>query len=380
MEIPLEYNRIFLSNGMVDPKIERPRYSYLGDNWAYNLAAIIGDYYSLKFETLAVYPSSFWITSLLGEARKKYNTPNVKGDYKFNDLLMSVLMKNFPEKMYSKLESCYPSFLTSQQVFFQDFYNYYVNILKTKLPTVYKDWEKGYLYTIKDLENSLPSNCCSQNMILDKSGKFICYDFKIQFATTVKFFIKNGYNMLKMVTKNEFLYKETYDSEVKVKNYQNVLKNILMCHGPLGAIINMTSEYQSHFYVKSDTKKMIFEKLFIPTLKIPPSKSVTDERKEKNYNLQPVTILGWGKDEISGREFWYIRDPLSGNFGGEFYKIAFSTFLEKDVWIGPDLPYHDKKNREIIGSQYFLDVVSNVSVNDMVEQDIVENDYSFLLE
>lgn len=116
--------------------------------------------------------------------------------------------------------------------------------------------------------------------------------------------------------------------------------------------------------------------IFVPQLKVPSSTSIPN--KTDYFNIQPVTILGWGK--VENTEFWYIRDPNSSNYGGEYYKIAFSTMQNIASWIGPDIPYCLEKTTDyIIGSQYFLSVKNMPEVTKYIESDIFDYDFSFLL-
>ncbi len=345
------------------------------------MASIIGDYFSIKYDFKSVYPSSFWITSLTSDARKNYNLPNFKGYYLFFEQLLGKLMKDMPDNFYTKLESCYPHYQTSQKVFFQDFYNYYTFILKRPLPRLYQDWEKGNLYTIKNLENILPSDCCEKDMIFNKeSGKWECSTNSNKLETEIKFFIENFVSMFQVISPlSECVYKSNYN-ETLIKNHQQILKNCIKCYGPIGAVINVTKEYRDHFYKKSGISQEIFPQIFIPQLKVPSSTSIPN--KNDYFNIQPVTILGWGKVEnlVGYTEFWYIRDPNSSNYGGEYYKVAFSTMENIASWIGPDIAYClDKTTDYIIGPQYFLSVKDMPNVTEYIKKDIFDYDFSFLL-
>ncbi len=292
--------------------IETPRSQKYGNCWAKALASLMGDKLCIKYNLSPVIPSSIWITSMASLIVKKTFLNLDQTDIGFYEYETAEFIKKdydenkFNSKLYSKLEDCYPENETFE--FLAEEYNYFYG----KEPKNIKQLDLSYFGRL------FPEDCCLKNILgSEDEGSYGCktvydsdFDFKSANDSDGKIFITNLYKYnLQHFGKEEHNYRT-------IKAYQRVLKKFIYCNNLAVTVMNATDQYLRERYE---------DKIFEQTEEI------------TKIGLHAVVILGYDYDEISERQFWYIRDTNTYHIS----KVAFSREDNKDFWIGIDILLHE---------------------------------------
>ncbi len=309
MSYPSEF---FLGNLV---KLEPGRLQKFPTCWAYAVTSLIGDTLSLQEKISPVIPSTMWITSMRNHVCRENrpgdsfcNLTTFEGYFPYEILLyMSKNSKDF----YAKLEKCFSQNNTIDFIEFENFMN---TALVIPIQYMIIDY-LGYMYP----------NCC----LKDQSGILQCQKpVDILSDLQCKFNVK-----VKNVKYIEFFRKEKNNiTEEDIKYFQNSIKYVLYCRNrPVLSAIITTNEYK----IFLNTELPSGNTYFIPTTEIFSNEDM--EVLGNKIDKHAIIIYGWEKkDEI---EYWIIRDSNSTKYGHDFYRIPFSTFLNREYWIGCDIDW-----------------------------------------
>ncbi len=366
--------------------IETPRSQLYSNCWAHSLAATIGDNFSISNNLKSVYPSSLWITSLYADSCRYdkslgeigcLNFVGINHGYNEYSAARFMLSKNY----FTKLESCYPELRTFNKILK---YLYLNN--KKDQKDKYTDWEnfkKGNDIEFEYLDKFFTDNnlvCCEKNFDLNGIYKLYCEikggldkTKKLEYLEFLRQNIKFEISHLSQF-KYSLKYKKDYTSR-DIYAIQRSIKAYILCYGPTMCTILATKEYQNFFYKKpkenEENEKTSRKRKIIPIFQ--QTEKVLDKedyiRSSEGSLAHAINILGWGNDD--GQEYWWIRDSNSGNFSGDYYKIAFSRFDNKDQWIGPDIYWKEDSTLGTIPRMNYMTLLTVENLNNL--DDLLEN-------
>lgn len=283
--IPKEYS-IHLS---YPDNIYVGRTQILSNCWAYALATIAGYILSIKYDLKPVILSTIWVTSVKKLITK--NTGILSGiDYGFYaEVTAQYMLEN---EIPFKLESCFPEKETLKKLC-QEYDIDYVNKDLTFIERHLKLYYLGH------------EECCIQN----RNNYGDCE--KLDFSKDEDLRNYEQFNFNVKITRIIPFIVEF--SEKNISEIQKNLKQFIWCNKLAISVMICTDEYEEKLYNQD---------IFI------------QKESLNNHNIigyHQIIILGWGKDEKTGLEFWYIKDsnlPF-------LKKIVFTDSL--DTCIGVDI-------------------------------------------
>ncbi len=300
--------------------------------WAYATASLIGDTLSLQEKISPVIPSTMWITSMRNRVCREYhpgdslcNLTTFEGY--FPQEILYYMSKNSKD-FYAKLEKC---FSQNDTIDFIEFENFMNTALVIPIQHMVIDY-LGYMYP----------DCC----LKEETNIFQCQKpVDILSELHCKFNVK-----IKDVKYIKFLSKEKNNiTEEDLKFFQNIIKYILYCRNkPILSTIIITNEYFS--FLKNELPSG--NTYFIPTTEI----LSKEDMEVLGYNIDKHAIIIYGWEKKDGIEYWIVRDSNSTKYGHDFYKIPFSTILNREYWIGCDIDWISNSRFRVSSQPTFIDV------------------------
>lgn len=292
-------------------QIEKPRNQYIGNCWAIAIASVFSDSFCLAngIKTCNLF-SSAWITSMMegnyADGYSLYTLSSFEDNENFFDLRID---KCYPEKSPSSvldvyyfndnMDNIYNG--TLEKVFFID------NLRKKKFESpgskiLFTDpWKKGFNTEAEYLGvgDEQFKRCCTKNIQINlKDDKKNLKD-----TECTNIFVGDEELKLKFPQIYTFDLDSNFVTDQIIKEYNDHLKHIILCisEGPVYLEMYATNEYK-----KYKNKYRRSNSCDIPVF-------VASEPRPQGVN-HALSVLGWGKDDSSGIEFWYIRDSNTNNY------------------------------------------------------------------